>query len=94
MPDEPKYHAALLPPGYGAKKAGPNGHALLAIKKEFAPIFGSKLVHARHYGEQTLISGDPADTVLDRNKQERYHWTEREDGVLMGTLIVQTEDQS
>jgi hypothetical protein len=75
-----------------------------ALKAEFAPLLGSKLVYTRHYGAHESFIAPTADdaqgrglTVLfptghPRQGQDRYEWLDRGDGVLYGYLVPDDTD--
>ena len=79
--------AVLAPMSY----AGPGDAAsrLGRLQSEFAAILAVPFVYIRHQGSSHFLSGDPADTLLfpqsdERSGRPRYTWTDRGDGVSYG----------
>lgn len=94
MPDPTRttFDAVLAPADYPVGKVQ---HAkLLALKEEFGPVLGSRLVHTRSVGgNMVLLTGGTEGVSLYHGDahpltgQERYDWLDRgTDGVKYGLL--------
>lgn len=94
-PPAPTADAVLVPRHYPRTK----GDRHQALKTEFAPVLGVKQVFARHCGmHDTLITGSeprnhrywPTNSPLAG--QEFYDWTDRGDGIRLGTLTPEAKE--
>ena len=79
--------AILVPLGY----AGPGDAAtrLAKLHAEFSGRLEVPRVYVRHQGTSHFLSGNPADTLLfpqsdERSGRPRYEWQDRGDGVSYG----------
>lgn len=87
MPEPQKYDAAIVPASYPTGSRTPARH--LALKAEFAPLFGSQRVDTRLTAAGTSIVRPhpfPADHDPTDFDHGAYEWTTRPDGVLLGKL--------
>lgn len=95
----PNPDAVMVPAGY---LKGNLSDKLLAAKAEFGPILGGTKAYVgracvHDAGGHNFITAHPDDTLLhptghEFEKQPRYTWVDRGDGVQYGTLAEGAED--
>ena len=75
----------------GHAGAGSSAERLARLVGEFAPLLGGGRIFVRHQGAEHFVTARPDDTLHHprddaRSGTPRYHWEDRGDGVLYGTL--------